>query len=96
MNQAELSISRLLFQASNTPLHWKVELNLVIAKSGANSSANASMIYSINKPPQNGTCSIDKLIGYAAQTFFNIKCVNWTDPEGGTVVKYEYFGKPTN
>jgi hypothetical protein len=84
-----LSISSSLLQSSIP--HWKVELTITTTRNGVDSSGSAYMIYHINKAPENGTCSVDKLSGYAAQTYFNITCVNWVDAKG-TIVKYEYFG----
>ncbi len=73
--------------------YWKVELTITITSSLSGVSANSTtfVVYNINETPFGGSCGLDRLSGYAIESFFNITCLNWTD-RNGIVTKYEYFG----
>ena len=49
----------------------------------------------VNQLPQKGSCSVDTYNGTSLSTTFDIKCVDWIDPDGA-IERYEYFGNSKN
>ena len=71
------------------------------------STGISQMSIVVNQPPENGTCILTKRLvkadnstewkraseGRALLDLYSIKCQNWVDPEGHSVVKYVFNGK---
>lgn len=57
-----------------------------------NANSNSFIQIRKNKLPYGGSCVVDKTIGYAMSTLFEVKCVDWRDDDGSVQI-YEYYGK---
>ena len=76
LNNDELTVLYDLFKSGL--YSWKVELTVITEFFGVQINSDPiSRTFSLNRPPYNGTCSIDPLSGYALQTKFNIICKHW-------------------
>ena len=53
----------------------------LLAFNGLGSNATTSMYVKINKPPENGSCTISPQQGVAFEDKFWINCSDWVDPE---------------
>ena len=49
-------------------------------------------MFLVNQLPRNGFCDVDLYNGTSLSTTFNIKCLDWIDPDG-FIERYEYMGK---
>ena len=77
-----------LFNNYISVLFWRVDFKVI----SQTSSGAASLVLKKNILPTNGLCSIDQTNGQSFLTVFNIKCLNWVDPDGAIAI-YEYMGK---
>lgn len=87
----ELSVSNKIFKLMPDILLWKISFTITSLQNGILSNGTSDLLIKINELPYNGKCSVDKNKGYALETYFLIKCINWLDNDG-YIVKYEYFG----
>lgn len=87
----ELSVSNLLFKLKPDILLWKISLTISSLQDDILSNGTSDLLIKKNEPPLNGTCFVDKNKGYALETYFLIKCLDWIDIDG-FIARYEYFG----
>lgn len=93
--QTELTVKKDLFQDYSFQNVWKVELNTFFPIQ--NVSASASVVFLVNFPPKNGSCSMNYNNG-STDTLFSISCLNWIDSDGNvdSLAYYGLFRKSIN
>ncbi|CAM4771183.1 unnamed protein product [Rotaria magnacalcarata] len=70
-----------LFLSYPTIKYWKFQsLYIVTTNNGAATGAGA-IRFSINSPPENGTCTVSQRNG-TSMTSFEFSCLNWSDSDG--------------
>lgn len=84
-------MSNLLFRVKPDVLLWKISLTISILQEDIVANGTSDLLIKKNEPPFNGTCFVDRNKGYALETYFIIKCIDWVDIDG-FIAKYEYFG----
>ena len=65
--------------------YWKFEVVYLFLSEMSTSALH----FIVNKPPQNGSCSLDPLNG-STDTMFDISCSNWFDGDG--IKDYSLYG----
>ena len=85
----EFSINYGLFSNMPTVNFFKVSLRITI-DNNFDKTGESSIIFRLNKLPGNGLCSIDIDNGFAMNTYFKIKCIDWIDDDGD-IIRYEYL-----
>ena len=86
INSADLKIPSDFFgENTNEIISWQ----FTVFYSFPEQIINKTITIQINKPPKNGSCSIDPLNG-TVDTLFTINCSNWTDPD--EIKDYTYYG----
>ena len=82
----------MLFQNHSSVAFWRVDF-IVNKNQKLNGLSSVKLL--VNQQPKNGNCTVDKYSGISLSTTFNIKCLNWIDPDG-TIERYEFMGKIIN
>jgi hypothetical protein len=77
-----------LFQSNPDIAFWRVDLTLTIDKF---MQGESSITLLLNQLPRNGYCYVSPSNGISLSTWFNLKCLNWVDPDG-YIDRYEFFG----
>ncbi len=92
MNSKELTLLPQLFLNYSSVTYWRVDF-FVQNEANPNQtlSGMASLMLKKNELPSNGLCFVDKTNGTSLQTWFQIICNNWIDPDG-QIVSYEFMG----
>lgn len=77
------------FQAQSSTTLWKFESTYLVETAQGIAIGTGAIRFSMNREPQYGTCSIDKLTGTTI-TPFTIICSNWVDTDG--IQDYAFYG----
>ena len=70
--------------------YWKFEASYTVTTNYGIATGTGAIRFSINSPPNNGTCSIDQTNG-TTMTLFQLTCSNWIDSDG--VEDYLFYSK---
>ncbi|CAF3130688.1 unnamed protein product [Rotaria sp. Silwood2] len=89
MNTSNFTAINKLFIDNPSIIYWRFE----VVYSFSSESSSSSLSFVINRPPQNGFCSISPTNG-TTSTLFTISCFNWTDDDG--IKDYSFYGWTTN
>ena len=76
-NTSNLTATKQLLLDNSQTVFWRFEVTYEFL-SGSSTSA---LDFTINRPPGNGSCSIDPISG-TTNTLFNILCQDWFDEDG--------------
>ena len=82
-----MTLLKSLFQIS--PI---VKLDLLITSTLNNADDRHTLIFSLNRRPFNGLCTVFPAVGIAMLTQFQVNCVNFIDVDG-IIQIYKYSGK---
>ena len=77
-----------MFQNHSSVYFWKVDF---IVNKNHQLDGVSSITFLVNQLPKNGYCILDQYNGTSLSTTFNIKCLNWVDPDGA-IERYEFMG----
>jgi hypothetical protein len=80
------------FTATNQLFLSNPQINLwqfEVAYTFSSDTSLSSIIFVINQPPYNGSCSISPLNG-TTSTLFDISCLDWFDEDG--ITDYSVYG----
>ena len=86
-NTNNLTVGKELFLTNRHIQYWRLE----VVYSFPTGMSSSSLDIILNKPPKNGSCSIDPLNGTATTTPFRISCLNWFDEDG--IKDYSLYSK---
>jgi len=78
-----------LFLNNPTIQYWKFESSYTVTSINGVATGVGAVRFTINSPPQNGTCTIDQTNG-TTMTLFQITCSNWVDSDG--IQDYSFYG----
>lgn len=84
-NTSNFTASNQLFLENPQIPLWRFEVVYTLATETSKSALN----FAINKPPYNGSCSINPLNG-TTSTLFEISCIDWFDEDG--IKDYALYG----
>lgn len=89
-NTMNLTVANRLFSSYPSIQYWKFEVSYTVTTTYGTATGLGAIRFSINSPPENGTCSIDQTNGTTI-TVFKLSCSNWIDSDG--VQDYLFYGK---
>ena len=85
-----LTVVSQLFLMNPLIQYWKFEASYTVTTNYGIATGIGAIRFSINSPPQNGTCTIDQTSG-TTMTLFQLSCSNWIDSDG--IQDYLFYGK---
>ena len=85
-SQRNFTAASELFVSNGGVKYWRFE---VIYRFSSMASGRSVMSFTVNDPPENGTCSISPSNG-TTSTEFTLECVNWVDTDG--IQDYSLYG----
>ena len=71
----------------STATYWRIDYTLTTNQM---ETGMATLFLKTNQLPIGGSCHADQLNGTSLSMWFQIVCINWTDPDG-TITKYEFI-----
>jgi hypothetical protein len=85
-----ITVANQLFLNNPTIEYWKFESVYTVTSFNGIATGAGAIRFTINSPPQNGTCNIDQTTG-TTMSSFQITCSNWVDSDG--VNGYSFYGR---
>jgi len=84
-----LTVVSQFFLNNPTIQYWQFESSYTVTSINGVTTGSGSIRFTINSPPQNGTCNIDQTNG-TTMTLFHLTCLNWIDSDG--IQDYTFYG----
>jgi hypothetical protein len=84
-----LTVVNTLFLDNPSVQYWQFESVYSVTTTNGIASGSGSIRFTINSPPQNGTCTVSQING-TTTTPFILSCPNWVDSDG--IAGYAFYG----
>ncbi|CAM2704890.1 unnamed protein product [Rotaria socialis] len=79
--RVNFTVTNELFLSYPTIKYWQFQSFYIVTTNNGVATGAGAIRFSINSPPENGTCTVSSTNG-TSMTSFEFSCLNWSDPNG--------------